>query len=468
MGLYAAGITPSHIAVRGTATEDSVRCGWRGGARTLEQREDSIRFWLGLDDADPLPSVSEVDRLFMSHIEQMAPRYQDEMKARYLTLSQGGLSNDLLSLTCHADYTVQEYILGAGPTATTELTVSYDGLGEARSYDLYRLSYEMGDFGQEDLVSEAEYTDWLAQLVSDIELELSVLIEGHESVVFMAPMGAHNAIAIETWQAVAQWDLQTDDNDVVQAVRYGASPDDPEYTQPLTELKTRITTAASTDGFADQRVENVSGLTQFYWDIGAYDDITPDDGDTTTFTPDDPPPMPTCAGVDAVDDPRLNPGLVSDCTILLDSMDALAGTASLDWNASTTVSAWEGITLNASSTRVTALELSDEDLDGTIPAALGGLSALVTLDLSDNDLSGEILAEFGRLTVEPGDGSAVGQQAHGLHTDSARERAHQRPRFPQPAVLPAARARQPIRRHARRDRHSAGLGRGVRHRHVPQ
>ena len=92
MGLYAAGITPSHIAVRGTATEDSVRCGWRGGARTLEQREDSIRFWLGLDDADPLPSVSEVDRLFMSHIEQMAPRYQDEMKARYLTLSQGGLS----------------------------------------------------------------------------------------------------------------------------------------------------------------------------------------------------------------------------------------------------------------------------------------------------------------------------------------------------------------------------------------
>ena len=124
------------------------------------------------------------------------------------------------------------------------MTVSYDGLGEARSYDLYRLSYEMGDFGQEDLVSEAEYTDWLAQLVSDIELELSVLIEGHESVVFMAPMGAHNAIAIETWQAVAQWDLQTDDNDVVQAVRYGASPDDPEYSQPLTELRTRITTAA--------------------------------------------------------------------------------------------------------------------------------------------------------------------------------------------------------------------------------
>ena len=82
-------------------------------------------------------------------------------------------------------------------------------------------------------------------------------------------------------------------------------------------------------------------------------------------------PIPTCAGVDAVSDPRLNPGLVSDCTILLDSMDALRGTANLDWSASTTVSSWEGITLNASSSRVTELELDDEDLDGTIAPALG-------------------------------------------------------------------------------------------------
>ena len=96
-------------------------------------------------------------------------------------------------------------------------------------------------------------------------------------------------------------------------------------------------------------------------------------------------------------DPRLNPGLVRDCSILLDSMDTLVGTATLDWNATSTISTWEGIGLNASSTRVTVLDLDDEDLDGTIPPAFGGLSALETLDLSDNDLAGEIPEELGRL-----------------------------------------------------------------------
>ena len=57
-------------------------------------------------------------------------------------------------------------------------------------------------------------------------------------------------------------------------------------------------------------------------------------------------------------------------------MDALTGTATLDWSASSTISAWERITLNTSSTRVTSLEVDDEGLDETIPVALGGLSAL--------------------------------------------------------------------------------------------
>ena len=89
-GLFAAGVTPSHIVVRGTPNEDSVRCSWRGRAMTLAQRENAVRFWLGLDDADPLPSVSALEHEFMSHIGQMAPRYRDAMKARYVRLAQGG------------------------------------------------------------------------------------------------------------------------------------------------------------------------------------------------------------------------------------------------------------------------------------------------------------------------------------------------------------------------------------------
>ena len=96
-------------------------------------------------------------------------------------------------------------------------------------------------------------------------------------------------------------------------------------------------------------------------------------------------------------DHAANPDLVADCTALLAVKDALRGTSTLDWNATSTISAWEGVGLNASSTRVTALDLDDEDLDGIIPLALGDLSALETLDLSDNELTGEIPAELGSL-----------------------------------------------------------------------
>ena len=41
-GLYVAGITPVHIAFRGTPSAGSVRCDWRGDARTLGQRESPM------------------------------------------------------------------------------------------------------------------------------------------------------------------------------------------------------------------------------------------------------------------------------------------------------------------------------------------------------------------------------------------------------------------------------------------
>ena len=400
MGLYAAGVTPTHIVFRGTASEDSVRCDWRGVARTLDQREKAIRFWLGKDDDDPLPTAAETETEFMSYINGMSPRYQDFVAATYLAIARGGLSTDRLTLTCYADYSANEYLLGAGPD---RLTVAYDLVSEARSYNLYRRSHAAGEFGpatSTPLMTEAEYESAHERLVWEIESTLVQILEGTGSIVFLAPMGAHNAIAVEAWQAVAQWDLQTDDQGTLNAVRYGAPSGDPEHTQTLANLTSRITTAitaTSTATTTPPRIGNVSGLTQYYRDIGAYGDITPDDGSTDTFIPSQPPSVPTCLGVGAVIDPRLNPGLVRDCSILLDSMDTLAGTATLGWNATSTISTWEGIGLNASSTRVTALDLDDEDLDGTIPPALGGLSGLVTLDLSDNGLTGEIPQELGRL-----------------------------------------------------------------------
>ena len=307
-GLRLAGASPAHIAFRGSAAEGSVRCGWRGIARTSGQREAALRFWLGLDADAPLPSPAEAERRFTAELDRMNAVYPSTLKANFQSLARGGLTTWYVFLSCFADYAVSEYLLGSGPTGSTKLSVAYDRMGEARSYELYKLAHAGGEFGSEALMSEGEYADWLSQIVSDVETLLSIILEGREAVVFLAPMGAHNAIAVEAWQAVAQWDVQRTDDGTLHAVRYGAYEGDPEQTQTLADLKSRIaaaTTATSTTATSTAatttRIASVSGLTQYYRDIGAYGDITPGDNATTTFTPAQPPPVyvPAPAGLTA-------------------------------------------------------------------------------------------------------------------------------------------------------------------------
>ena len=244
-GLYAAGASPTHIAFRGAVEESGVRCDWRGSARTLAQREQEIRFWLGKDDSVTLPSPEQVETEFMSYINGVSPQYLDYVKALYVPIARGGLSTDILILTCFADYTASEYLLGSGPLSPNKLSVAYDKMGEVHSYDLYRLEHEANRFGDEPLQTRGEYENWLLELVTTTEEFLTGLIGGRESVVFLAPMGAHNAISVEAWQVVDQWDLQKDENDVVHAVRYGAPEGDPEQTQTLANLRSRITAATA-------------------------------------------------------------------------------------------------------------------------------------------------------------------------------------------------------------------------------
>ena len=397
MGVDSAGASPVHIAIRGTAQEGSTRCEWRGIARTAEQREQAIRFWLELDADDDLPSAAEVERRFMEELRRINPVYPKTVGMNFRALALGGLSTDYLFLTCYVDYTVHEYILGSGPTGAETLSVSYDQRGEARSYDLYRQAHGAGEFGDEEAMTEAEYADYRSQIAFSVEMVLSLVLEGRESVLFLAPMGAHQAIAVEAWQVVAQWDLQTDDGGTVNAVRYGVSEHNPESSQTFTNLEDRVNTAAEDDEFADERMENVDELDDYYEEIGAYDDITPDDGETTTFTPAQPPSVPSCANGTAVTDPSVNRVLVHDCEVLLDNKDTLAGTASLDWAADSAITSWEGVTTGGTPSRVTELDLPSKSLTGSIPAELGTLFELTTLDLSGNSLTGEIPAELGLL-----------------------------------------------------------------------
>ncbi len=105
-----------------------------------------------------------------------------------------------------------------------------------------------------------------------------------------------------------------------------------------------------------------------------------------------------CENGTAVPNPADNPGLVGDCTILLEAKDTLRGTAALDWSADTAIGDWTGITLGGTPERVTRVSVTYDNLDGTIPAGLGGLEELQWLKLGDNALTGAIPAELGALS----------------------------------------------------------------------
>ncbi len=279
-GQYLAGASPVHLAIRGTPAASSVRCVWRGVARSADQREAAIRFWLQLGADGAIPDVATLELLFAVTLDTLNPAYRETAKANFLAIARGGESREYLFLTCFADYAVTGFLLGSGTTPTT-VTVAYDPRGEAAAYELYVREHEAGTYGSDALQTRGAYEAGLQAQVTAAEAALAAEIGGREAVVFLAPMGAHNAIGFEAWQAVAQWAVVTDDQNVVQAIRDDTPAGDPEHTQTLANLTSRITTAAAADGQAASRATTVGGLQQEYRDLGAYGDITPGDGQTT-------------------------------------------------------------------------------------------------------------------------------------------------------------------------------------------
>ena len=143
MGL---GASPTHIVVRGAVDYRSVRCDWRGVARTLSQREHQIRYWLGIGDAEAMPTPGKIEERFMEYVNGMSPKHRPTWRANVTALSRGGLSTDTLFLGCYATYEVYEYLLGGG---RGKITVSYEGVGESRSYNLYTQAHAAGAFSDD-------------------------------------------------------------------------------------------------------------------------------------------------------------------------------------------------------------------------------------------------------------------------------------------------------------------------------
>ena len=145
----------------------------------------------------------------------------------------------------------------------------------------------------------------------------------------------------------------------------------PSTRRPLVNLTSRITAGAAADGQSTNRATRVDQLQQAYRDLGAYGDITPGDGQTTTFTPAQPPAAPTCANGTVIPNPGDNRELVKDCQTLLAAKDPLRGTATLNWATSAALTSWTGITTSGTPTRVTGLTLASQSLTGRIAADIG-------------------------------------------------------------------------------------------------
>ena len=115
-----------------------------------------------------------------------------------------------------------------------------------------------------------------------------------------------------------------------------------------------------------------------------------------------------CENGTVVSNPADNPGLVSDCAILLAVKDTLRGTDPLNWSADRVITSWEGITVSGTPSRVTQIYLDRNTsgrlygrritLTGTIPPELGELSKLTRLTLSRHELTGTIPPELGNLS----------------------------------------------------------------------
>ena len=105
----------------------------------------------------------------------------------------------------------------------------------------------------------------------------------------------------------------------------------------------------------------------------------------------------TPAAAQTIDCAQSSAVLIRDCETLLGLKDTLDPDGVLNWAGNVAVSSWEGVSSNAAS-GLTRLSLASKFLTGTIPPALGDLTALVELNLHNNELSGSIPAALGDLS----------------------------------------------------------------------
>ncbi|MDE2842813.1 MAG: hypothetical protein OXN21_05460, partial [Chloroflexota bacterium] len=254
-------------------------------ARTLDRRAQSIMFWLGMSEEDQLPPEEEILARLEEQLGGIPEGKRPQLMAPMIDLVKGGLSQASPLMGCYMDLQADEYLLGSGPGLVTVLVQTFI---PAHSWEFYTEVIKGGrpiEGGETREVHQRRQQE----LLMDIRLSMADVVGGRESVLFIAPLADQGNVAVEVWQVLALWDLQDGpEPGLVQAVRYDTYDGDPEYRQPLDELRKRIVAAA--EASSADRLKDVRDLNTHYHELGAYDDITPGDGLDDPFTPALPPP----------------------------------------------------------------------------------------------------------------------------------------------------------------------------------
>jgi len=93
------------------------------------------------------------------------------------------------------------------------------------------------------------------------------------------------------------------------------------------------------------------------------------------------------------------PSLSQDSLALVDLYNATSGSAwtnNTNWLTNAPLSTWDGIVITNG--RVTAIDLPNNNLNGTIPTTLGNITNLTNLDLDNNELTAGIPSSLGNLS----------------------------------------------------------------------
>ena len=298
--------------------------------------------------------------------------YDEHRSAAYVGLGTWGEH-----VQCFADVRANAYILGSGPNVLTVTFASHFPMGADINASRRNLekAYTSGGRG------------------ADIVEVVGGGLPGRESILFLGPATNYGT---EMWQIFREWDVQRKDG-TVQAIHpdrgywdYHGTDDQkakteltlPDFTTAVTAANTARRTAnsgrARPEADAPMIIPSANAADLHQHHIDTFNTKHPDGPPETSL----PPP---CGK--AVPDQVSNPGLMRDCEALLAAKVTLRGTPALNWSVDTSIAQWDGVTVAETPQRVTKLDLANESLTGSVPAALAKLD-LATLKLAGNSLTG--------------------------------------------------------------------------------